>query len=101
MSEEYEQPEGARRAKSARTALLLTIVSVIINIVGATTFWMALPEKLRTTTAQLADHEMRIRADEARGNEQAGTLGRIDERTKNIQESITDLKNAVRDVKRP
>lgn len=100
--EEYEQQsrDGERRAKAARTALWLTIAGLLINVVGATTFWVSLPEKLRSTTAQLADHETRIRANESRGNEQASTLGRIDERTKNIQESIGDLKASAREAKR-
>ena len=102
MSEqEIEKANGERRAKSARTALALTICGLLINAVGATTFWIALPEKMKQTTAQLGDHEARIRAQETRGSTQQETLGRIDERTKSIQDSISDLKGAIRDVKHP
>ena len=95
-----QKADGERRAKSARVALGLTIAGLAVNIIGATTFWIALPEKMRATTAQLADHEARIRATETRGAEQVGTLGRIDERTKAIQDSVGDLKTGLRDVKR-
>lgn len=98
---DQQSKDGERRAKSARVALGLTIAGLAINVIGATTFWIALPEKMRATTATLADHELRIRVAESKGSEQANTLGRIDERTKSIQDSITDLKTAVRDVKHP
>lgn len=98
---QQQHADGERRAKAARWALSLTIGGLIINAIGATTFWIALPEKMRATTLQLADHEARIRVTESKGAEQAGTLGRIDERTKSIQESILDLKTSVREVKRP
>ncbi len=101
MSEDdlKQKADGERRAKAARVALALTIAGLVVNVVGATTFWIALPEKMRATTAMLADHEARIRATETKGAEQAGTLGRIDERTKAIQDSIGDLKTGLRDVK--
>ena len=102
MSEEPSiHLDGERRAKVARVALGLTVAGLIVNLIGATTFWIALPEKMKQTTTAVADHELRMRALETRSADQAGTMIRIDERTKSIQDSITDLKSGLRDIKHP
>lgn len=83
---------GNSTAPEARWDLRLTILLTAINILGGTMFWLSLPEKMKQTKEQLADHELRIRVLEKSSADTSGLLSRIDERTKTIQESIGQLR---------
>lgn len=73
--------------KGVKWDLYLTLTLTIVNIVGGTTFWLSLPEKLKQTKETLTDHEARIRLLES----DRGLLARIDERTKSIQDDVHQL----------
>lgn len=84
---EHTENDGTRRARLALSAMVVTLVSLAINILGATAFWWALPTKLAETKETLVDHESRLRVLEA----DRGLLQRIDERTKSIQDDVKQL----------
>lgn len=73
--------------KGIKWDLYLTLALTIVNIIGGTTFWLSLPEKLKQTKESLADHEARIRVLES----DRGLLQRIDERTKTIQDDVRQI----------
>lgn len=73
--------------KAARWELQASFILTILNIVGMGSFWFSLPEKQKRTEANIADHEIRIRALE----QDRGLLQRIDERTKSIQEDVKQV----------
>lgn len=86
-----EEPNGKRRANLALIAMGATIVMSMINIIGSTTFWLSLPEKLKTFAAAQAALELRVQAQESRGTSQEAVLARVDERTKAIQDDVRQL----------
>lgn len=97
MSEVLETPlDGKRRATLAIWSLGITIALNVCGIVGSIYFFISLPERLNNYTLRQDDHERRIRELE---NGQAvirETLGRIDERTKGISDSMSDLKRTLK-----
>lgn len=97
--EEKEHLMGERRAFMARLSLGLNIVLAAVSIVGASVFWITLPEKIRSVTVQVADHEIRLRAQETRVSSIEGTLSRIDERTKAIQDALLDIRSSMKETK--
>jgi hypothetical protein len=90
--EQRAKLDGERRARSARISLIINIILGIVSIIGASVFWISLPERMKVAQERAADHETRIRALENLSGEHAATLGRIDERTKSIQESVSDIR---------
>lgn len=69
----------------------IAIGSLAINVVGSTTFWFAMPEKLRTITDKVENQAARLNALETQASGQAATLARVDERTKSIQDDVRQL----------
>lgn len=86
-----EAPNGKRRANLALWAMGVTILMSGINIIGSTTFWLSLPEKLKTLTSAQAALDLRLTAQESRGSSQEAVLARVDERTKAIQDDVRQL----------
>lgn len=72
----------------------VSIISTAINIIGATAFWLALPEKIKTITASVAALEIKVQAQETESNKQGNILARIDERTSAMKEDLADIKRA-------
>lgn len=79
-------------ARTIKWDLYLTLTLTIVNIIGGTTFWLSLPEKLKLTKEELQDHETRLRALEKTQADIVGIVSRIDERTKAIQENVSQLR---------
>lgn len=97
MNELPEIPlDGKRRATLAIWALGLSIAVNAAGLIGCTLFWFSLPEKLSNYTQRQDDHERRIRELEAGQSSIKETLGRIDERTKGISDSMSDLKRTLK-----
>lgn len=89
---------GVRRANTALVMMWVSIGALIINVVGATTFWFALPEKLRNLTAQVESLGLKVAAAEAaqkiqdlRASSQNEVLARVDERTKAMQVDLAQM----------
>lgn len=93
MTDSENRIEGERRAKLARMSLYVNIALGAVSTIGASVFWISLPERMRQVTERGVDHEARLRVVESLIGEHAATLGRIDERTKNIQESVSEIRN--------
>lgn len=81
--------------KATRWELYLAILLTVINIIGGTTFWLSLPEKIRATKEQLIDHEQRIRSMEKSNADNMAILTRVDERTKSMKEDLSSLRQEV------
>lgn len=94
-----DEAESLKRQRKERLNLALVAVGLAVNIIGASVFWISLPERMRSVVSSVADHESRLRALEKTGGEQATTIGRIDERTRSIQESIIEVKQSLRGTK--
>lgn len=78
--------------KEARWDLRWSIVLTVMNIVALGSFWFTLPMQIKNVSDKLEDHELRLRKMEEAGSTQASMLSRIDERTKAIQDNVTDLR---------
>ena len=85
--------EGDRRKNNALTAFHLTIVGLCINLIGASVFWIELPERMKVVLSTEADHELRLRTLEREDSKKQATLERIDERTRAIQEALIELRH--------
>lgn len=78
--------------KEARWDLRWSIVLTVMNVVAMGSFWFTLPLQIKMSKDQLDDHETRLRKLEQNGADQSSMLSRIDERTKSIQDNVTDLR---------
>lgn len=76
--------------KDLRASQILTWVNIVficLGILGYVVYWFAVPQKIAQNSATLSDHESRIRVLE----NDRGTLQRIDERTRAMQEDIQQI----------
>lgn len=78
-------------AKNVKWDLNLSLVLTGINIVGASVWWIAMPQRLSAVEKKSEDHETRIRVLETTESGNASTMSRIDERTKAIQEDVRQI----------
>lgn len=93
--EEVELVKTSIQSKThmSKIVMWVSLISVAINIIGGTTFWIALPEKFRSLTADSESLKLRMAAVEARSYTADTTLARVDERTKAMQEDIAQIKS--------
>lgn len=93
-----DEVNGIRRAALARGMMWISLVSLLINVIGSTTFWFALPEKVKSINTSIDAIAARLTLQEAktvsqseRTAQQEAVLARVDERTKSIQDDVRQL----------
>lgn len=91
-------PDGQRRANTALVMMWVSITALIINVVGATTFWLSLPEKLKAVNAALDTLNARMTLQESKSATQDTVMARVDERTKTMQEDVRLIQTDVRQL---
>lgn len=73
--------------------LNLSLLLTAINIIGATVWWLSMPQRLKTLEGNDADKELRLRLLESKSSSTESMLSRIDERTKNMESNIQDMRH--------
>ena len=91
MVKEPSENTGVRRANTALVMMWVSIAALGINVLGASVFWLTLPEKLKNITATVESQGVRLTTLETQTSGQAATLARVDERTKSIQDDVRQI----------
>lgn len=86
-------PEPSAVTKSIKWDLNLSLLLTAINIIGATVWWLSMPARLTTVEKHTDDLEIRLRLQETKAATVEGVLGRIDERTKDMQQNLADMRH--------
>lgn len=81
------------KSNMAKAMMWVALISVVINIFGATAFWFALPEKFKAMMVTQSNMETRLETVEVKTTSQATMLAAIDERTRIMQDDIRWIKN--------
>lgn len=85
--------EPSAVTKSVKWDLNLSLLLTAINIIGATVWWLSMPARLTTVEKHTDDLEIRLRLQETKAATVEGVLGRIDERTKDMQQNLADMRH--------
>lgn len=78
-----------KQTRSIISSEIIAGIALLVTIFGSAQGWLILPEKVRVTQEHANKLEQRINSMESLANERAETLARIDERTKRIEQIIT------------